>query len=238
MQVVHAAPAYDLWGRSFTEDESRALLRESDGALSPAAGAVKIDDELLDLGKKSFYEETFGNEIPLTDVVGVIDGPLTAAAVAKAIVALGGKGSSNLRVALASDATVGGRQFREGEVVDTGLDVAKGAIQPLGMVITWEGHVRAGITCALCHSTVDEETNEVVHGAPNADLRAGLILALATNSAAFFTHTDVDPRTVTQNPTRMVTTIDGTTVTLPDVRDLGTPSMRCCSHGRREASTR
>jgi hypothetical protein len=223
MEVVHPAPAYDVWGESISEDEAESLLELPNGRdrLSPAEGAVKIDEELIRLGEKAFYEETFGNEVPLTDVVGVLDGPLTAAAVAKAIVALRGKGTSNLKVALGSDAHIGGRHFREGEVIDTGLDVAKGSVQPLGMVIRLQGtKVMAGITCALCHSTVDENTKMVVHGAPNADLRAGLILALASNSAAFFTHTDIDPRSLSQNAQRSVTSVAGARLTLPDARAL------------------
>lgn len=50
-----------------------------------------------------------------------------------------------------------------------------------------------GITCALCHSTVDPETKQVIHGAANSDLEIGLLLALARNSAAYRAHTDVAP---------------------------------------------
>ena len=52
---------------------------------------------------------------------------------------------------------------------------------------------RAGITCALCHATVDAQSGKVIEGAPNQDFNAGLLLALATNSAAYFMHTDVAP---------------------------------------------
>ncbi|WML50395.1 hypothetical protein RCG23_12115 [Neobacillus sp. PS3-34] len=53
--------------------------------LSPKNGAVKIDQALLDLGRKSFYEETFGNEVFLSDILGVFNGPLTIENFQKAI---------------------------------------------------------------------------------------------------------------------------------------------------------
>ena len=67
----------------------------------------------------------------------------------------------------------------------------KGEIRILGMSVELQGpSPKVGVTCALCHSTVDPDTKLVVHGAPNADLNAELLIALASNSAAFFTHTD------------------------------------------------
>src|SRR3954465_13315304 len=59
----HDPPAYDVWGRSISQAEADQLLQTDDGKamLSPANGAVKIDDKTLKLGKTAFYEETFGN---------------------------------------------------------------------------------------------------------------------------------------------------------------------------------
>jgi hypothetical protein len=66
MDVVHPAPAFDVWGRGITAEEAEALLPTPAGRqmLSPGAGAVKIDEKLLRLGETAFYEETFGNEVP------------------------------------------------------------------------------------------------------------------------------------------------------------------------------
>jgi len=36
----------------------------------------KWDDALLRLGRRAFYKENFGNEIFLSDVMGILDGPL------------------------------------------------------------------------------------------------------------------------------------------------------------------
>jgi hypothetical protein len=98
---------------------------------------VAIDAALQQLGRTAFYVETFGNEVFLTDVLGMLDGPLTAIQIAKAVVALGGAGTTNLRVALARTVTVGGKTFEKGTLIDTGLDVPQGAYVPLGMRIKY-----------------------------------------------------------------------------------------------------
>ncbi|MBV9268776.1 MAG: hypothetical protein JO061_21590, partial [Acidobacteriaceae bacterium] len=143
---------------------------------------------------KEFYKETFGNEVFLTDIVGILDGPLGVANVLEALIALNGQGTTNLRVRVPENVVIGGRRFQEGSYFDTGLDVPKGSWAPLGLAISFSGwKLRAGITCAACHATVDPVTLKVVEGAPNQDLNAGLLLALASNSSAYFMHTDVRP---------------------------------------------
>ncbi len=194
---TRASPeAYDVWGHGYTESEAARLLQSSDGRaqLSPENGAVKVDSALLRLGRKAFYKETFGNEIFLTDVVGILNGPLRVTNVMKAIFALHGQATTNLRVEVPETVRIGNRVFQKGSYFDTGLDVPRGALVPLGMSLSISGwRIRAGITCALCHATVDGRTEKVIEGAPNQDLNAGLLLALATNSASYFMHTDVLP---------------------------------------------
>ena len=185
-------PAFDVMGHPVSRAEAEALLATEAGraALAPDNGAVRIDEDLLRLGEEAFYEETFGNEVFLTDIAGAFEGPLSVTGIAAAIARLEGAGTTNLRVAMNSDAVIGGRRFSEGEPVDTGLDVPRGALQPLGMPVVVDGlHLRTGISCALCHSTVDPDSHEVVHGAPNIDLNAGMLLALASNTASYVSHT-------------------------------------------------
>ncbi len=215
--------AYDLWGRAFTRSEAASLLqtREGRAQLSPANGAIKVDDSLLRLGRRAFYKETFNNELFLTDVVGILDGPLRITNVLQAVLALKGVGTTNLRVRIPETVTIGDRKFEKGSYFETGLDVPRGAIVPLGMAISvsrWK--IRVGITCALCHATVDPETKKVVEGAPNQDLNAGLLLALGTNSAAYFMHTDIDPRNAPSDLRRMVTTSSGEKEPLPNIEAL------------------
>lgn len=188
--------AYDLWGRAINSSEAARLLQTDAGRnqLSAANGAVKIDDSLLRLGRKAFYKETFGNEVFLTDVLGILSGPLRITEVSRAILKLRGQGTTNLRVQVPETVTIGNRTFQKGSYFNTGLDVPAGALFPLGLAIAFSGGtLRAGITCAACHATVDRESKKVIEGAPNWDLNAGLLLALATNSAAYFMHTDVNP---------------------------------------------
>ncbi len=152
----------DVWGRWIAADDSRIqALSARNGHLQKEEGAVVVDDRLLRLGKEVFYKETFGNEVFLTDIMGIVDGPLTLANMAKAIVALKGEGTTNLRVPLAEDVTIGGRTYKKGELIDTGIDVPKGSYLPLGMpIVTDGGRVRVGISCAACHATVDPVTKK------------------------------------------------------------------------------
>lgn len=100
-----------------------------------------------------FYAETFGNEVFLTDILGIVDGPFTIPNLMKAIVELGGKGTTNLRVELAKEVTIGGKTYKKGDKIDTGIDVPKGAYAPLGMPVKFsEGRLKVGITCAACHA--------------------------------------------------------------------------------------
>jgi hypothetical protein len=213
----HPAPAYDVWGRAVFPDEVARLTPAERAQLTPEHGAVAIDRALLARGRQAFYEETFGNEIFLSDVLGVLRGPLRPWGFVRALLALRGRGTTDLQVRLSENALVGGRLFRRGELVSTGLDVPRGGWLPLGIKVRLDGtHLRMGLTCAACHSTVDPASGRVVHGAPNTDLRAGLLLALASNSAAFFTHTGVDPRALPSHATYLAA--DGARHPLVDQR--------------------
>lgn len=187
--------AFDVFGRRVSHAEAQTLLQSAAGRalLSPASGAIAVDDELIELGREAFYEETFGNEWFMTDVLGLIDGPITPFAVARAVLALRGRGTEDLHVRLAETVTIGERTLHKGEAIPTGIDVPRGSLAPLGMKVVYDrGRLRVGGTCALCHSTVDPQTGRVVEGAPNADLNIGLLLALATNSAAYLGHATLE----------------------------------------------
>ncbi|MDR7039641.1 cytochrome c5 [Methylobacterium sp. BE186] len=195
--------AYDVLGRP---------------AASPEPGAVRIDDALIRRGREAFYRETFGNEVFLTDVMGMLDGALSLYEVSRALTLLAGRGTTNLEVRVARPVTVGGRTYQVGELIPTGLDVAKGSLFPLGIRTFYDrGHVRMGITCALCHAAYDPGTGKVVDGAPNRDLNVGLMMALASNTTAYYMHgstPSLDPfRT---DPNRSVATRAGGRERLPD----------------------
>jgi hypothetical protein len=89
------------------------LLQIADGQalLALQHGAVAITDALITLGRTAFYRETFGNEVFLSEIMGIVDGPLTPWRTAKALWALGGRGTTNLQIPLDVDVTIGGTTF-------------------------------------------------------------------------------------------------------------------------------
>ncbi|MBD3882043.1 hypothetical protein IFO70_09765 [Phormidium tenue FACHB-886] len=191
-----AIGSYDVLGRAVDAETAAQLLQSEEGRqqLSPDEGAVAVTEDLIDLGRHQFYEETFGNQVFFTDVVGVLDGEINLVTVSTAIAKLAGKPTTNLQIPLEKDVTIGGREFKAGTVLNTGLDIPARSLVPLGMRMqVHQGKIRAGITCALCHAAVDSRSGRVIEGAPNNDLDTGLILAFATNSAAMFRHTGVNP---------------------------------------------
>lgn len=212
--------AYDVMGRAVTQSEADALQSTPEGQalLSPAAHAVATNEAVRRVGRDAFYRETYGNEVFLTDVLGLIDGGLSPTNVAWAILKLAGRGTSDLHVTLARDVQIGDRLYRKGEEIATGLGVPKGGMFPLGIRTFYDrGHIRMGITCALCHSTVDAASGKVVEGAPNTGVNLGLMMALASNPAGYFMHTGVQSLAPYQtDPARSVRSTDGTSQTLPD----------------------
>lgn len=211
--------AYDLLRRRIGREEAETLGTSEAGrrTLSPENGAFAIDAAVVARGREAFYTETFGNEVFLTDVMGMLDGALTPYEVARAVLLLGGQATNDLQVRVAQDVRIGDRQWRKGDLVSTGLDVEKHGLGIIGLKTFYDrGHLRLGITCALCHAAVDPRTGRVVEGAPNADLNAGLLLALSANASAYFMHGSVDLAAVAGDPSRTVRTADGRTAVLPD----------------------
>lgn len=80
----------------------------------PENGGIPVTEDFLRLGRQMFYAETFGNEVFLTDILGIVNGPFTIPNLMKAIVELGGKGTTNLRVELAKEVTIGGKTYKKG----------------------------------------------------------------------------------------------------------------------------
>lgn len=212
--------SYDILGHTVSRAEAEALLQTEEGRrmLSREQGAIEVTEELVGLGREAFYLETFGNEVFLTEVIGILDGPINLWTVGRAILDLRGRHTTNLQIELDEDVTVGGRTFPAGTRLDTGLDVPSGSLFPLGMRARLaQGRLQVGVTCALCHVTVDDATGRVIEGATNIDVRPGLIMAMATNTAAMFRHTDVDPTELPPGD-RTYVNADGEIALLPDPR--------------------
>lgn len=75
--------------------------------------------------------------------------------------------------------------------------------------------MKVGISCAACHATMQRETGLVVEGAPNLNLNNGLLMAMATNSAVYFTHAEFTPNQL--KSLRHHLKQKGKKVNLPDV---------------------
>lgn len=213
--------SYDALGKVITPTEAAQLLQtEGCEKLSADQGVVAITPDLINLGRQEFYEQTFGNELFITDVVGALNGPINLVSLSKAIAKLGGKPTTNLQITLDQDVTIGGKQFPAGTKLNTGLDVPPRSLIPLGMKTRIKnGSVKVGITCAACHATLDLDSEKVLEGAPNLDINPGLILAFASNSAAMFRQTDINP---TEYPTgdHNYLTADNKTAQLPHTKIL------------------
>lgn len=68
------ASGFDVWGKTITQQEADQLRQTQNGRelLSPDHGAIEVNQSLLQLGRKAFYQETFGNEVFLTDIMGIV----------------------------------------------------------------------------------------------------------------------------------------------------------------------
>ncbi|WP_337885280.1 hypothetical protein [Fischerella thermalis] len=210
--------SYDVLGYVVESEKADRWLQTEKGrqALSPDHGAVKVTQDLIDLGRDAFYQETFGNEYLFTDVVGILDGPINLRSIAKAVLGLQGKATTNLQVPIDQDITIGDRTFKAGTVLNTGLDLPRGSLFPLGLITHLDkGQLRVGITCALCHATVSAETGRILEGAINTDINLGPLIAMASNSAALFRQTDVNPTKITPGEHTFINN-KGETAKLPD----------------------
>jgi hypothetical protein len=149
-----------------------------------------------------------------------LNGPLNIGNLTRAIASLGGKHTTNLQVKLDRDLALGDKTFPAGTLLNTGLDVAAGSLVPLGIQTRiHQGKIRVGVTCAACHAAVDKNTGRILEGAPNNDLDTGLILALASNSAAWFRQTGVNPLKIRSGEHTYINA-DGKQKRLPDAETL------------------
>ena len=155
------------------------------GSSGTTSGTANPNDALVVQGKQIFRFETFGDEAQWTDklrlheVISSSVAPVTALAVglkvdSEALPAAVAEGIRNGSVDLASPATTV-TLLKFDAVV--GL---KGTVENVGGKDTL---TRVGVTCALCHSTVDNSFSSGIgkrlDGWPNRDLNPGAIIALS-----------------------------------------------------------
>lgn len=159
-----------------------AACSSSDG---PAPPTDAVDPQLAAVGKQVFRFETFGDETQWTDqlrmheVIAAAVDPVTALAV-------------GLKVDAEALPPAVVQGIQDGSI-DLGNPATTVALLKLGAVVGVKGTVetiagkdtltRVGITCALCHSTVDDSfapgIGKRLDGWPNRDLNPGAIIALS-----------------------------------------------------------
>ena len=63
---------------AINKERATRLLQtdEAQKQRSPENRAVAVTEDLLTLGRKAFYSETFGNEVFQKDAVGALDSPI------------------------------------------------------------------------------------------------------------------------------------------------------------------
>lgn len=159
------------------------------GYLPPGEGNLDLpplDDQLVEEGRDIFRYETFGDETFWTDVLQMNQVIETAVSPNTAL-------SVGLKVDAESlpDAVVAAIQGGQVDLDDPQTTLV---LLQLNAVVGVQGQVsenpdgtlkldRVGITCALCHSTVDDSfapgIGSRLDGWPNRDLNPGLIISLS-----------------------------------------------------------
>lgn len=184
---------YDYFGKLLTPQEAAQLVRKK--GLDPSApgayqriGAVQITQQLIDAGENIFFNRKIGDTFGLQRVFGFGAGlSFIQPEVTKAISDLKGEPTTNLRITLQKDLKLGSRTYLKGSVINTGLDVEKGANSVIGL--TPDGN----FTCATCHAVVSEKTGERLKGLPNGDLSISFLIALSPNTTAGFARLNLNP---------------------------------------------
>ena len=103
-----------------------------------------------------------------------------------AILKLGGQPTSNLKITLQKNITLGSQTFPKGTTISTGLDVPRRGVLPIGLKLD------GNLTCAVCHVALSPKGDRL-KGVPNGDLGVPLLIALAPNSAAGFARLKFNP---------------------------------------------
>jgi hypothetical protein len=155
------------------------------------ASIRKNADDLFEKGKAVFRFETFGDETFWSDKLqlhkAIADskhGGLGAGLTPKAALDAGLKVDLDILPQILKD------KIKEGKFLDdpwVTLQLIK-ANAVLGVVGTFDGDnlVKVGLTCASCHSTVDNESGigSRLDGWPNRDLNVGAIISMAPDLSA------------------------------------------------------
>ena len=177
----------------------RPLVRWGAAAALAAAGAIAscdrdaptepglepLDPALVAQGKEIFRFDTFGDEQYWTDTLRMHD-VIESAVTPVAALSVGLKVDADALPQSVKDALAAGQVDLNSTATTLALLELNAVVGVKGQVETIEGRkrlVRFGITCALCHSTVDDSfakgIGKRLDGWPNLDLNPGAIVALS-----------------------------------------------------------
>jgi cytochrome c553 len=207
---------YDYFGNLLSPQQAAQMVSQQgldplNAASYQQIGAVQITPQLIERGQQIFLNHKIGDTFGLQRVFGFGVGivPILPE-LTVAILKLHGQPTTNLRITLLKNMTLGSRTFPKGSKLDTGLDVEKGASFPLGL------QRDGNLTCAVCHITLDAKGTPLV-GAPNTDLNSALLIALAPNTAAGFARLKLNPLDPSYRGNgKQIMDSTGQLVTLPD----------------------
>jgi mono/diheme cytochrome c family protein len=166
-------------------------------------------DQMLQEGQRTFRFDTFGDEVYWSDALGLDraiagekNGGIGAGVSPKAALALGLKVDMDALPA----ALVAQIKANQVDLNDPATTVALIKLNSvLGVVGTFDGAgkmTKVGLTCAVCHSTVDDAFSPGIghrlDGFGNRDLNVGAIVAATPNVSHVATTLGVDVETVKQ----------------------------------------
>lgn len=188
------------------ESPKKGKRTAADESGSPNAWNASINEnasEMLEKGKAVFRFETFGDEAFWTDKLqlhkAIADekaGGIGKGLTPKAALEAGLKVDLDVLPKVVKD------KIREGKLLDD-TDATLALIKlnaVVGVVGNFEdGKLKSiGLTCAVCHSTVDSKTGigSRLDGWPNQDLNVGAIISMAPDLTVFTEMLNVDTETL------------------------------------------
>ena len=169
---------------------SALFLLSACGHNSTPASAEPTKEQIAE-GQKIFRFDTFGDETKWTDTLKIHDVITAAVTPNVALKVVGLKVDSELIPKDLADAIKAGKVPMDDTATTIALLELNAVVGLQGKVETINGKktlTKVGITCALCHSTVDNSfapgIGKRLDGWPNRDLDPGLIIGLSPSKNA------------------------------------------------------
>jgi mono/diheme cytochrome c family protein len=171
------------WSATLALSLAGVVVSCNDGPTEPAP--EQLDPTLVSAGRDIFRFDTFGDEKYWTDTLRMHE-VIQAAVTPLAALSVGLKVDADALPAAVKDALAKGQVDLTSTATTITLLKLNAVVGLKGQVQTVNGRdtlMRVGVTCALCHSTVDNSLapgiGKRLDGWPNGDLNPGAIVALS-----------------------------------------------------------